>query len=106
MPIQVRLRYKGVRYFLGNVNSKEERVKFTAEILKELENQKRAGNVISSHGIILKHRYVVRDIVYEIIGTESTGNGIFDAIDTVKNTATGKYKEFKRMELFNLTRKK
>jgi hypothetical protein len=41
---------------------------------------------------------------FEIISTASTGRGVYDAVDVVKNDR-GEYKEFKRIDLLNLVEK-
>jgi hypothetical protein len=38
---------------------------------------------------------------FEIVSTTSTGGGIYDAVDTVKNDR-GQYREFKRSELLKI----
>lgn len=41
---------------------------------------------------------------YTLVGCKSTGSGIYDCIDTVKNEE-GRLKDFKRIDLINLIKK-
>lgn len=45
--------------------------------------------------------YTIQGRLFRIVGTESTGRGVYDCIDTVKNDR-GEYREFRRMELIEL----
>lgn len=101
---QIRIRYGGRRYYLGAISSKEERMKFTKEIMSLLEKEKRDGHIVSSNGIILKSRYRIGDVVYYISATAS-GKTLWDCIDTVKNTETNKFRDFTRRQLHDLTRR-
>ena len=103
---QLRLQYDERRYYFGVVYDKSEQTKFNEKMTKFLDSEARSGEVISETGVILKSRFKINGIIFEITGTESTGPDIFDAIDTVHNRNTGKFKEYDRRKLRNLTTKK
>lgn len=45
------------------------------------------------------------DSVWKVIGTEVTGNGMINCIDSIKNIKTHEIKELNRIELFDLQNK-
>lgn len=45
------------------------------------------------------------DSVWKVIGTEVTGNGMMNCIDSIKNIKTHEIKDMNRIELFKLQNK-
>lgn len=59
------------------------------------------NGVIGHHAkgkFILKVEFMVDNRTYRIISTSSTGRGIYDCIDCVRNDK-GEYREFNRIDL-------
>lgn len=55
------------------------------------------GSVVK---FIVSTRFTKSGRNYQIVSTTSTGRGVYDCIDTVKNDK-GEYRNFKRHELIN-----
>jgi hypothetical protein len=63
-------------------------------------------HIVNNDGSINKKTFILDNKEYKINATRSVGWRAIQAIDTIKNTKTGKTKEINRIKLFLLTRKK
>ena len=103
---QLRIRYQERRYYFGAVETKSEQRRWFMEMVAFLNKEKRSGLIVSSTGVILKPRFRYKGSNFKVIHTESTGKGIFDAIDTVQNVTTKELKEYTREQLSSLLKNK
>jgi len=101
---QLRIRSNGYRYSYGFYDTPEDLELGRVEVEKRLYKEEKMGHIIGTMGEVLKTRFKVKDVNYDIIGTQYTGKGKFDAIDFVKNADTKEIKEIQRQKLFDLTR--
>ena len=101
---QVRVRRNDIRYSYGFCKTLEEMRKKTEKIEFRLDKEDSDGHIIGSLGEVLKTRFKSKGVLFEIIGTESTGKKTIDAVDYVKNIKNKKISEMPRISLYNLTR--
>lgn len=50
-------------------------------------------------------KFKIKNTIFEVVGTSSGEDGVFNAIDTVKNLTTGSKKTYRRADLMILIEK-
>jgi hypothetical protein len=102
---QVRVRRGDNRYSYGYVSSLEEAEARAEQEEQRMDNEEKQGHIVGSKGEILRTRFrTPKGVLWDIIGTKSTGRDVFDAVDTVKKVETGEFKDLLRRDLYKMTR--